>query len=44
VPDVQDVVVRFLNGGDVREHRLVASTPHFASIEEASRPPSQRRR
>jgi pimeloyl-ACP methyl ester carboxylesterase len=44
VPDVQDIVVRFLNGGDVREHRLVASTPHFASIEEASRPPSQRRR
>jgi hypothetical protein len=44
VPDVQEVVVRFLSGADVRGRRLRAPTPRFASIEEASRPASQRRR
>ena len=44
LPSVQDVVVRFLSGADVRGLRLIAPTPHFASIEEASRPASQRRR
>ncbi len=43
VPEVQEVVVRFLSGSDVRERRPRAPTPRFPSIAEASRPASQRR-
>jgi pimeloyl-ACP methyl ester carboxylesterase len=35
VPAVQDVVVDFLRGEDVRGRRLVAATPHFVTVAEA---------
>lgn len=44
VPAVQDVVVDFLRGGNVRGRRLVAEPPHFATIEEALKPGPERGR
>jgi hypothetical protein len=44
VPAVQDVLVEFLKGSDVRGRRLAAAPPHFASIAEALQPPPQRGR
>ena len=40
-PAVQDVIVSFLHGADVRGRRITASTPHFATIAEALRRRSQ---
>ncbi|MGH9867673.1 MAG: alpha/beta fold hydrolase [Candidatus Polarisedimenticolia bacterium] len=44
VPAVQDVVVEFFRGGDVRGRSIAASPPRFLSVEEASRPQPQRGR
>jgi pimeloyl-ACP methyl ester carboxylesterase len=38
VPAVQDAVVDFLAGKSVRDRRLTAAVPHFASIAEALQP------
>ncbi|HWL39878.1 MAG TPA: alpha/beta fold hydrolase [Gemmatimonadaceae bacterium] len=43
IPEVQDVIVRFLSGGDVRGGRPKAPKPRFASVADASRPAAQRR-
>lgn len=39
---VQDVVLDFLRGADVRGRRIVATAPHFATVEEALKPRPQR--
>jgi pimeloyl-ACP methyl ester carboxylesterase len=44
VPAVQDVVVDWFRGADVRGRRLAAPPPRFASVEAASAPVSQRGR
>ncbi len=41
---VQDLVVAYFSGGDVRNRRLVAERPRFTSVDEASQAPPQRRR
>ena len=41
---VQDVVVDFLKGADVRGRHLAAPRPHFPTVEEALQADSQRRR
>jgi pimeloyl-ACP methyl ester carboxylesterase len=43
VPAVQDVVVDFLRGADVRGRRVVAAVPHFASVAEALQLPPRGR-
>ena len=43
-PVVQDVIVDFLRGSDVRGLRIVAAAPHFATVEEALKPGPQRGR
>ncbi len=43
VPAVQDLVVDFLRGVDVRGRRIAAAPPRFATVEEALRPPGPRR-
>ena len=42
VPGVQDVVVEFLSGADVRKRRIAAATPHFPTIAEALQAAPQR--
>ena len=42
IPAVQEVIVDFFRGTDVRGRRLAALTPSFASIDEAAAPPRQR--
>jgi pimeloyl-ACP methyl ester carboxylesterase len=44
VPAVQDVVVGFLSGTDVRGRRIAAPMPHFATIAEALQATPQRAR
>jgi pimeloyl-ACP methyl ester carboxylesterase len=44
VPSVQDVVVDFLSGADVRGRRLIAATPRFTSVAEALQVAPQRGR
>jgi pimeloyl-ACP methyl ester carboxylesterase len=44
VPTVQDVVVAFFRGADIRGRRITTAPPHFATVEEASAPPPQRGR
>jgi pimeloyl-ACP methyl ester carboxylesterase len=39
---VQDVIVDFLRGADVRGRRIVSAAPHFATVEEALKPGPQR--
>lgn len=41
---VQDVIVDFLRGADVRGRRIVTAAPHFATVEEALKPGPQRGR
>jgi pimeloyl-ACP methyl ester carboxylesterase len=43
VPAVQDAVVDFLRGTDVRGRRIVAPAPHFPTVEEALQPQPSRR-
>ena len=44
VPAVQDVVLDWFRGADVRGRRLAASPPRFASVEEAAAAAPQRER
>jgi hypothetical protein len=44
LPAVQDVVVGFLGGTDMRRRRIAAPMPHFATIAEALQAPHQRAR
>jgi pimeloyl-ACP methyl ester carboxylesterase len=44
VPAVQDVVVGFLSGTDMRRRRIAAPMPHFATIAEALQATPQRAR
>lgn len=39
---VQDVVIEFLRGADVRNRQLTGSRPHYLTITEALAPPSRR--